>query len=86
VESAVKNKYLAITIANSYDGNTSMQGSTYLSDKRGRLNVGIGLESVEAVVRNYNGEMKIREENGVFTVYIMLKMLAKKNEPFKQTP
>jgi len=81
VESAVKNKYLAITIANSYDGNTSMQGSTYLSDKRGRLNVGIGLESVEAVVRNYNGEMKIQEEDGVYTVYIMLKMLDKERNP-----
>ena len=77
VESAVKNKYLAITIANSYDGKTSMQNSAYLSDKRGRRNVGIGLESVEAVVRNYNGEMKIQGENGVFTVYIMLKMLEK---------
>ena len=55
VESAIKNKYLAITIANSYDGNTSMQNSAYLSDKRGRRDVGIGLESVEAVVRNYNG-------------------------------
>jgi len=81
VESAVKNKYLAITIANSYDGNTSMQDSAYLSDKRGRRDAGIGLESVEAVVRNYNGEMKIREENGVFTVYIMLKMLDKETDP-----
>ncbi len=79
VESAIKNKYLAITIANSYNGNTSMQNSAYLSDKRGRRDVGIGLESVEAVVRNYNGEMKIQGENGVFTVYIMLKMLAKEN-------
>ena len=56
-----------------------MQNSAYLSDKRGRRDVGIGLESVEAVVRNYNGEMKIQGENGVFTVYIMLKMLAKEN-------
>ena len=84
VESVVKNKYLAITIANSYDGNISMQDSAYLSDKRGRSNVGIGLESVKAVVRNYNGEMKIQAENGVFTVYIMLKMLEKDKTPLQQ--
>jgi len=86
VESAVKNKYLAITIANSYDGNTSMQDSAYLSDKRGRRDVGIGLESVEAVVRNYNGAMKVQGENGVFTVYIMLKMLDKERNLSGKSP
>ena len=84
VESAVKNKYLAITIANSYDGNTTIQDGVYLSDKRNRRDAGIGLESVEAVVRIYNGEMKIQGVNGIFTVYIMLKML-ERNKPFKQT-
>lgn len=86
VESTVKNKYLAITIANSYDGNTSMQNSAYLSDKRGRHDVGIGLESVEAVVRNYNGEMKIQGEDGVFTVYILLKLLEKGSNRANKNP
>lgn len=75
VESTVKNKYLAITVANSYDGNTSMQDGVYLSDKRRQRTAGIGLASVEAVVRNYHGEMKTQEKDKIFTVYILLKML-----------
>ncbi|MDD3333971.1 MAG: GHKL domain-containing protein [Eubacteriales bacterium] len=75
VESAVKGKYLAITIANSYNGSTAMQNGAYLSDKRQRASSGVGLESVKAVVRAYHGEMKVEESNGVFTVYAMMKML-----------
>ena len=37
----------------------------------------IRLESVEAVVRNFNRELKIQGDNGVFTVYLMLEMLEK---------
>lgn len=80
VESAVKNKYLAITISNSYDGNIVLQNSVYLSDKRQHRVAGIGLQSVGAVVKNYNGEMKLEGKHGVFTVYILLKMLEKEKQ------
>ena len=79
VESAVKNKYLAITIANSYDGNAAVRDGAYMSDKRQRQIAGIGFESVAAVVRSYHGEMKLENKGGVFTVYIMLKMLPKES-------
>lgn len=83
VESAVKNKYLAVTIANSYGGQAAMQNGAYLSDKRRRESAGVGLESVNAVVRAYHGEMKLDGQNGVFTVYIMLRMLEKEEEQTK---
>ena len=83
VESAVTNKYLAVTIANSYGGQAAMRNGAYLSDKRRRESAGVGLESVNAVVRAYHGEMKLDGQNGVFTVYIMLRMLEKEEEQTK---
>lgn len=77
VESAVKNRFLAITVANSYDGSAVMQDGVYLSSKRQQKSAGIGLASVETVVRAYHGEMKIKSAGNVFTVYVMLKMLDK---------
>lgn len=77
VDSAVTNKYLAITITNSYDGNEQTLNEKFLSDKRERNDVGIGLNSVEAIVKNYNGEFKVKCKDKVFTVYMMLRMLEK---------
>ena len=62
---------IALTFTNTY----SIQPKT---DSRGVLlsikhdGNGIGVESVRAIVKKYNGHMDIKAENNVFTVKILL--------------
>ncbi|MCL2628368.1 MAG: GHKL domain-containing protein [Oscillospiraceae bacterium] len=69
VNSMIIGDMLAIVIDNSFAGDIIKKGDTFASSKRGG---GIGVSSVKAVARRYNGETKFEAKDNVFQASVML--------------
>lgn len=67
------NNSTVITVDNSFDGNTSLRGSTFLSSKRNGQ-AGIGIPSVRAVADKYGGSAVFETDggNGIFKSSVIL--------------
>lgn len=63
---------LKIHIENSYNGTLIRKGARLLTTKKEKEQHGLGLGSVENIVRKYHGEMKIEKENNIFSVRVLL--------------
>lgn len=62
-----------ITFDNSFDGELKADGkNTFLSRKRDYTASGIGIASIRAIVKKYNGDLHIAAEDGVFRLSILL--------------
>ncbi len=61
-----------MTFDNSFDGVARQSDSGYLSRKRDFLVTGVGMSSINMIVKKYNGDMKIETEDGVFRLSVML--------------
>ncbi len=72
IRGKMENNVLFITFINTFTGETQKApNGLYLSTKHeGR---GIGLRSVRSIVSDYNGMLKIKHEDGLFTVSVLLK-------------
>lgn len=70
IKSEFRGAVLVILVDNSFDGTARRDGKAFLSSKRsGR---GIGVTSVQAVVKKYNGTVKFEPDGTVFRVSVML--------------
>ena len=63
---------IIITVKNNYSGDLKKENGLYLSSKNDTDNHGIGLKSVYNVTDKYNGLIRIKTDNNVFTVNILL--------------
>ncbi|MCM1125163.1 MAG: GHKL domain-containing protein [Lachnospiraceae bacterium] len=63
---------LFINIRNSYEGNVVRQGKEYLTTKKEIGRHGLGLQNVKRVVKSYQGNMEILDNDNIFDVKIML--------------
>lgn len=63
---------LIIEINNSYDGKLKKVDGRFISRKTDKKNHGIGLKSVEAALKNYDGVMQISYDSIKFTVKALL--------------
>ena len=70
LSTTIQGSVFAIKIENSFDGQYSASGGKFLSAKR--EGYGIGLSSVSATAKKYNGSADFKASNGVFTAKIML--------------
>jgi sensor histidine kinase regulating citrate/malate metabolism len=61
-----------ISIKNTYNGIIQKQNGQYLTTKVDKVNHGFGLENVRSVVSKLNGYMDIDNNNGSFTVTIVV--------------
>ena len=72
----IKLKYtkgrLIIVINNSYDGKLKKVDGHLISCKTDKENHGLGLKSVEAALKNYDGVMQISHDSSKFTVKVLL--------------
>ncbi len=57
---------------NSFDGVVQMDGEEYLSRKRGATEKGIGLSSIAAVVKKYDGQMQVEHNADTFMLSVLL--------------
>ena len=64
---------LAITIDNSFNGEIKKDGEIFLSHKR--KGAGIGLSSVSAVAKKYEGTVKFECKDQIFEASVMLKTI-----------
>lgn len=70
IQSELRGAMLIILVDNSFDGIVQRDGEAFLSSKRnGR---GIGVTSVQAVAKKYNGAAKFEPDKAVFHVSVML--------------
>ena len=69
---------LAVKITNPFQGELKREGRHYRSSKREGF--GQGLESVEMIVRKYEGMMEVLTDRQVFTVKILLQIPLAKTE------
>lgn len=63
---------LIIEINNSYDGKLKKLDGHFISCKTDKENHGLGLKSVEAALKNYDGAMQISHDPSKFTVKALL--------------
>lgn len=61
-----------INISNSFDNIVNIVNGKMVTRKKDRYIHGIGLKSVESVIKKYNGDMKIRHNSGGFAVDILI--------------
>lgn len=61
-----------INISNSFDNIVNIVNGKMVTRKKDRYIHGIGLKSVESVIKKYNGDMKIRHNSGEFAVDILI--------------
>ncbi len=61
-----------MTFDNSFDGTFKKIEGNYLSRKRDFSEIGVGIASVNAIVKKYGGDMKIEISDNVFKLSIML--------------
>ncbi len=78
IRGKLENNMLFFQVVNTFTGTTKKTpGGLYLSTKHeGR---GIGLRSVRGIVGDYNGMLKIKHEDGLFTVSVLLKVPPKES-------
>ena len=63
---------LIIEINNSYDGKLKKVDGHFISCKTDKENHGLGLKSVEAALKNYDGVIQISHDSSKFTVKVLL--------------
>jgi len=73
LNSIVMANMLAITIDNSFNGEIKKDGEIFLSHKR--KGAGIGLSSVSAVAKKYEGTVKFEYKDQIFEASVMLKTI-----------
>jgi two-component system sensor histidine kinase AgrC len=67
-----QNGYLVYVITNSIDQVPRKEGGRYKTWKSSPESHGLGMQSIERAVRQYNGNMVSKDENGTFTLEIIL--------------
>lgn len=70
IKSEFRGAMLIILVDNSFEGAVRRDGETFLSSKRSGS--GIGVTSVQAVAKKYNGMAKFEPDKTVFHVSVML--------------
>lgn len=63
---------LSLLIKNSYNGVYAQTDSGFLSQKREFKALGVGLNSIKAIIQKYNGELKIGTDANVFSLACIL--------------
>lgn len=63
---------LYISIKNRYTGEIVYQGDNIVTRSKDLLNHGYGLESIRTAINKYDGNMRIKHDEGLFEVLIML--------------
>jgi sensor histidine kinase regulating citrate/malate metabolism len=64
--------YLKISIRNRVEGSVLQQNPNLRTTKQDARSHGIGMSMIRSVVSQYNGHMKLTEEEGYFVVTMML--------------
>ncbi len=63
---------LIIMVKNPFKGELAKENDVYLTTKKDKQNHGIGLKTVTTTVNRLGGSCDIEQENGVFSVFIMV--------------
>ena len=72
IEAQTRDNYLSILITNSINDSVLRDNKELVTSKEDKELHGIGIKSVEAVVKKYDGMIKFYEENGEFCCHILL--------------
>ena len=72
VEVQTRDSYLSILITNSINDSVLRDNKELATSKSDKELHGIGIKSVEAIVKKYDGMIKFYEENGEFCCHILL--------------
>ena len=67
-----KQKFLAINVMNPYSEDLVFENEIPKTTKRNKSEHGFGLKSIEYIVSKYHGAMSIQNENGVFSLMLLI--------------
>lgn len=79
IKADMKENYLIIAVDNSFDGKWRQKGDLLLSRKRNFKSEGVGLSSVRAIVKKYDGYFEFKMAGTVFKASAMVKI----KEPYQ---
>ncbi|MEL7567422.1 MAG: GHKL domain-containing protein [Dehalobacterium sp.] len=63
---------LIIIVQNTFDGQVNRSHAKIQTRKQDKQNHGLGLSQIERIVEQYNGDMKVKQTDTLFTTYIVL--------------
>lgn len=75
------NDHLVMTLSNTFEEKPKRRGRQFVTWKPSPHFHGLGLQSIERTVGQYNGNMKIDIEKGIFTLKILLPVGVSESEP-----
>lgn len=75
-----KGPYFTLVIKNTFDGNVQQEDGRYLSRKREFAKQGLGLNSIQHIVRQFGGEVRLSSEGKEFLLVVMLPVGAGEGE------
>ena len=75
---------LLLKMSNSYTGKVNYVGNRIVTSKKDASNHGMGLRSVERVVKKFDGEMELSHNENVFEVMILMYLTSKTKESNQQ--
>lgn len=71
---------LLLKMGNSYNGNVNFKGNRITTSKKDADNHGIGLKSVERIVKKFDGEMELTHNEKAFEVMILMYLTSPEKE------
>lgn len=74
LKTCIQGDYLILVIKNSHQGNVQEQNNRLLTQKADHVNHGLGLLSVENVVKKYAGELQFEYTKTQFQVSVMIEL------------
>jgi two-component system sensor histidine kinase AgrC len=67
-----RNDYLVVTVVNSYEQMPKKQGGVLKTSKSSPELHGLGMQSIDRTVRQYDGNMKVNYKDNVFTLELIM--------------
>lgn len=68
----VDNNNMFINVKNRYKDKRQKEGGQYRTSKQNKKNHGLGMLSIRQIVKKYDGQMVIRDEDGQFDVMVVM--------------
>jgi len=66
------NQFLYLEVENSYEYEPDVKNHVFITSKANRVNHGIGMLSINRIVKKYKGVIEVTYEKGWFVVFVML--------------
>ena len=74
MKAGIRGNYMIIKTENSYTGRILKEGGHIITSKKDKANHGYGIRLIEQITKEYQGNVDIQTEEGMFKMTVILQM------------